>query len=68
MLATERCLMTKQRRSLRLNPSEKLPVWCSTKAVVTVYANMREILGRSAPQATEVTHYAEEHQVDRRSL
>ncbi len=34
----------------------------------TVYASMRETQGRNAPQVAEVARYAEEHQVDLRSV
>ena len=34
----------------------------------TVYASMRETLGRNAPQVTEVQRYADQHRVDLRSL
>ncbi|MFW9079040.1 SDR family oxidoreductase [Pseudomonas sp. P2757] len=34
----------------------------------TVYASMRETLGRNAPQVTEVQRYADQHQVDLRSV
>ncbi|WP_297840723.1 SDR family NAD(P)-dependent oxidoreductase, partial [Pseudomonas sp.] len=33
-----------------------------------VYASMRETQGRNAPQVAEVARYAEEHQVDLRSV
>jgi NAD(P)-dependent dehydrogenase (short-subunit alcohol dehydrogenase family) len=34
----------------------------------TIYASMRETLGRNAPQVTEVQRYADQHQVDLRSV
>jgi NAD(P)-dependent dehydrogenase (short-subunit alcohol dehydrogenase family) len=34
----------------------------------TVYASMRETLGRNAPQVAEVARYADEHQVDLRTV
>lgn len=34
----------------------------------TVYASMRETLGRNAPQVAQVQRYAEQHQVDLRSV
>jgi NAD(P)-dependent dehydrogenase (short-subunit alcohol dehydrogenase family) len=34
----------------------------------TVYASMRETLGRNAPQVAQVQHYADQHQVDLRSV
>lgn len=34
----------------------------------TVYASMRETLGRNAPQVTEVQRYADQRQVDLRSV
>ncbi|EJM79547.1 SDR family oxidoreductase [Pseudomonas sp. GM60] len=34
----------------------------------TVYASMRETLGRNAPQVAQVQHYADRHQVDLRSV
>jgi NAD(P)-dependent dehydrogenase (short-subunit alcohol dehydrogenase family) len=34
----------------------------------TVYASMRETLGRNAPQVAQVQYYADQHQVDLRSV
>ena len=34
----------------------------------TVYASMRETLGRNAPQVAQVQQYADQHQVDLRSV
>ena len=38
MLAIERCLMAKRRRTFTPNPNVKLPAWCLTRAKATADA------------------------------